>query len=149
MFRPRPLLLILTVLFVSCSTTRRAIVPDEETVALTTSDQRKYEYYFLEVIKLEQLGRYDEAYEMLQHCLAICPTAPSALYKTATYHFVLNQKEKAEEALQRAVEGAPDNYWYRQTLASYYQSNREYDKAIAIIEEMQQLQRRMLLHIYR
>lgn len=138
MFRPRPLLLILTVLLVSCSTTRRAIVPDEETVALTTSDQRKYEYYFLEVIKLEQLGRYDEAYEMLQHCLAICPTAPSALYKTATYHFVLNQKEKAEEALQRAVEGAPDNYWYRQTLASYYQSNREYDKAIAIIEEMQQ-----------
>lgn len=138
MHRFHPLLLIFVVLFASCGTARKSVVPDRKEVVLTTSDQRKYEYYFLEVVKLEQLGRYDEAYEMLQHCLAICPTAPSALYKTATYHFVLNQKDKAEEALLRAVEGAPDNYWYRQTLASYYQSNREYDKAIAIIEEMQQ-----------
>lgn len=138
MHRPYPLLLILIVLFVSCGTARKSVVPDNQQVVLTTSDQRKYEYYFLEAVKLEQLGRYDEAHEMLQHCLAICPTAPSALYKTATYHFALGEKEKAAEALLGAVEGDPDNYWYRQTLASYYQSNREYDKAIATIEEMQQ-----------
>ena len=75
---------------------------------------------------------------MLQHCLAICPTAPSALYKMASYHFALGQKEKAAQALLLAVEGEPDNYWYRQTLASYYQGNNEPEKAIAIIEEMQQ-----------
>ena len=114
-------------------------MPSEEEIVLSVGDQRKYEYYFLEAVRLEQQGRYDEAFEMLQHCLAICPKAPSALYKTANYHFVLNQKDKAAEALLGAVEGAPDNYWYRQTLASYYQSNREYDKAIATIEEMQQL----------
>ena len=107
-------------------------------VILSTSDQRKYEYYFLEAIRLEKQGYYDEAHEMLQHCLSICPTAPSALYKMANYHFALGQKEKAAEALQQAVEGEPNNYWYRQTLAMYYQSNSEYDKAIAAIEEMQQ-----------
>ncbi len=138
MHRFHPLLLILIVLLASCGTVRRAAVPEREEVVLTTSDQRKYEYYFLEAVRLEQQGRYDEAFEMLQHCLSICPTAPSALYKTANYHFALGQKEKAAEALLRAVEGEPDNYWYRQTLASYYQGNREYDKAIAVIEEMQQ-----------
>lgn len=107
-------------------------------VILSTSDQRKYEYYFLEAIRLEKQGYYDEAHEMLQHCLSICPTAPSALYKMANYHFALGQKEKAAEALQQAVKGEPNNYWYRQTLAMYYQSNSEYDKAIAAIEEMQQ-----------
>lgn len=131
------LLLILTVLFVSCGTARKSVVPDRQEVVLTTSDQRKYEYYFLEALRLEQQGCYDEAFEMLQHCLSICPTAPSALYRMANYYFAFNQKDKAAEALRSAVEGAPDNYWYRQTLASYYQSNREYDKAIAVIEEMQ------------
>ena len=138
MFHPRQLLLILIVLLTSCGAVRRGIVPDKEEVVLSVSDQRKYEYYVLEAVRLEKLGHYDEAYEMLQHCLSICPTAPSALYKMANYHFALGQKEKAAEALLSAVAGAPDNYWYRQTLAMYYQSNNEYDKAITAIEEMQQ-----------
>ncbi len=135
----RYILFFFVVLLTSCGTARKGVVPSEEEILLSVGDQRKYEYYFLEAVRLEQQGRYDEAFEMLQHCLAICPKAPSALYKTANYHFVLNRKDKAAEALLGAVEGAPDNYWYRQTLASYYQSNREYDKAIATIEEMQQL----------
>ena len=111
-------------------------MPNEE-VTLSVSDQRKYEYYFLEAIRLEQQNRYDEAFEMLQHCLSICPTAPSAQSKLANYYFAMNQKDKAHKALLCAVEDEPDNYWYRQTLALYYQGNREYDKAIEVIEEMQ------------
>lgn len=137
MLRPQHLLLILIVLCTSCGTARRAVVPTDE-VALPIPEQRKYEYYFLEAIRLEQQQRYDEAYEMLQHCLTIYPTAPSAQYKMAAYHFAMNQKAKAAEALQKAVEGEPDNYWYKQSLASYYQGNREYDKAIAVVEEMQE-----------
>lgn len=137
MHRYQKLLLFFIVLFTSCGTARRTVVSSNE-VQLSVSDQRKYEYYFLEALRLEQVGCYDEAFEMLQHCLAICPTAPSAQYKMANYYFALNQKEEAAEALLCAVEGAPDNYWYRQTLASYYQSNREYDKAIGVIEEMQE-----------
>ena len=137
MHRPRHILLLLfIVLFASCGTARRGVVPNEE-VTLSVSDQRKYEYYFLEGIRLEQQERYDESFEMLQHCLSICPTAPSAQSKLANYYFAMNQKDKAHEALLCAVEGEPDNYWYRQTLALYYQSNREYDKAIEAIEEMQ------------
>lgn len=128
--------LLLVVLLVSCGTTRRSVAPEKEEVVLTVSDQRRYEYFFLEAIRLEQQLRYDEAYEMIGHCLNIAPEAPSALYKAATYHFFLDRKDKALEALTKAVEGAPDNYWYRQTLASYYQTNREYEKAIAVLEEM-------------
>lgn len=136
MLRLQQLLLVLAVLLTSCGTVSRSVVSNEE-VALPMPEQRKYEYYFLETLRLEQLERYDEAFEMLQHCLAICPSAPSAQYKMANYHFAFNEKNKAAEALFCAVEGAPDNYWYRQRLASYYQSNREYDKAIDVIEDMQ------------
>jgi len=113
------------------------VVP-EEGVTLSVEDQRRYEYYYLEAVRFEQQGCYDEAFGMLTHCLDICPEAPSALYKMATYYFYLGQKDKALDALLHAVEGEPDNYWYRQTLASYYQTNREFDKAVAVLEEMQQ-----------
>lgn len=126
-------------LFASCATHRKATVPAKEEVVLSTEEQRRYEYFYLEAVRLEQQQRYDEAYEMINHCLSIAPEAPSALYKAATYYFFLDRKEKALEALVKAVEGEPDNYWYRQTLASYYQTNREYEKAIAVLEEMQQL----------
>lgn len=129
---------MLVVLFASCGTARKGVVPNEKETILTVDEQRKYEYYFLEALKLEQLERYDEAFEMLQHCLTICPTAPSAQFKLANYYAATKEKDKALEALICAVDGEPDNYWYRQTLAVYYQSNREYDKAIAVIEEMQQ-----------
>lgn len=136
-----PLWVVLSggMLLASCATHRKAAVPAKEEVVLSADEQRRYEYFYLEAVRLEQQQRYDEAYEMINHCLSIAPEAPSALYKVATYHFFLDRKEKALEALVKAVEGEPDNYWYRQTLASYYQTNREYEKAIAVLEEMQQL----------
>ena len=128
-----------SLLLASCATHRKAAVPAKEQAVLSTDEQRRYEYFYLEAVRLELQQRYDEAYEMINHCLDIAPEAPSALYKAATYYFYLDRKEKALESLVKAVEGEPDNYWYRQTLASYYQTNREYDKAIAVLEEMQQL----------
>lgn len=131
-------LMLIVQLMVACGTARKVVEAPEEGVTLSIEGQRRYEYYYLEAVRLEQQGCYDEAFGMLVHCLDICPEAPSALYKMATYYFFLNQKDKALDALLRAVKGEPDNYWYRQTLASYYQTNREYDNAIAVLEEMQQ-----------
>lgn len=130
--------MLIVLLMVACGTARKVVEAPEEGVTLSIEGQRRYEYYYLEAVRLEQQGCYDEAFGMLVHCLDICPEAPSALYKMATYYFFLNQKDKALDALLRAVKGEPDNYWYRQTLASYYQTNREYDNAIAVLEEMQQ-----------
>lgn len=134
----RYILFLFVVLFTSCGTVRRSAVSRGEEVVLSVAEQRKYEYYFLEALKLERLERYDEAFEMFQHCLSISPTAPSTQAKLVNYYFAFGEKEKALEALLCAVKGAPDNYWYNQTLAAYYQNSQEYDKAIAVIEQMQQ-----------
>ncbi len=130
--------MLIVLLMAACGATRKVAEAPEEGVTLSIEGQRRYEYYYLEAVRLEQQGCYDEAFGMLVHCLDICPEAPSALYKMATYYFFLNQKDKALDALLRAVKGEPDNYCYRQTLASYYQTNREYDNAISVLEEMQQ-----------
>ena len=72
---------------------------------------------------------YASAFGLLQHCLDIHPNAASALYEVSQYYMFLRQVPQGQEALEKAVANAPDNYWYSQGLASLYQQQNELDKA--------------------
>lgn len=105
-------------------------------VQLSADEQRKFEYYFIEALRLKQNGEYDAALEMFRHCLSIDPTSAVVLYELAHYYILFNQPERAELAFERAVALNPDNYWYKQTLAAFYQRAGKIDKAIAAYEDM-------------
>ena len=79
---------------------------------------RKYDYYFHEATRLRIQRQYDASFDMLQHCLAIRPNSPSALYELAQYYIVLKQNERGTAIMAEAVKYAPDNYWYAQGLAN-------------------------------
>ncbi len=131
--------LLMGVLLISCATSRqqRVKAPVERVVSeLTPAQQRKYDYFFLEALRLKYLKEYDAAFEMLQHCLAIDPNASSALYEMAQYYIYLKQMPQGEAALEKAVEGAPDNYWYSQGLANFYQQQNHTEKATKLLERM-------------
>lgn len=103
---------------------------------LTEEQQRKFDYYFLEAIRLKQAGDYDAAFDLLQHSLAINPHDASALYELAQYYLYLKQPERAEAALEQSVAAAPDNYWFAQALSQIYLQQNEADKATALLEDM-------------
>ena len=103
---------------------------------LSAEQQRKYDYFFLEAMRMKGKNEYDAAFGLLQHCLDINPTASSALYEISQYYMFLRQVPQGQEALEKAVASAPDNYWYSQGLASLYQQQNELDKAITLLEQM-------------
>lgn len=103
---------------------------------LTEEQQRKFDYYYLEAIRLKQAGDYDAAFDLLQHSLAINPHDASALYELAQYYLYLKQPERAEAALEQSVAAAPDNYWFAQALSQIYLQQNEADKATALLENM-------------
>lgn len=103
---------------------------------LTPEQQRKYDYFFLEAARLKEKDDYDGAFEMYRHCLSINPTGAAALYEISRYYSFFGLEKKAEEALKEAVRQSPDNFWYHQTLAAYYQDRREPAKAIYVYENM-------------
>ncbi len=105
-------------------------------VQLTPEQQRKYEYFFLEATRLKEKKEYAAAFGLLQHCLGINPQASSALYEISQYYFFLKQVPQGQQALERAVQNEPDNYWYCQALASLYQQQNQIDKATALLEDM-------------
>lgn len=132
--------LVLAGAFVACGSSRNAVKSQEsngvERKTLTSEQQRKYDYFFLEATRMRAKNAYDAAFELYKHCLEIDPNAPSALYEISQYYQFLGQKELGIEALKKAAAYAPDNYWYSQALAGSYQQQNRVDEAVELLESM-------------
>ena len=132
-------LLVAVWTLVSCGTVKSTREKPAVALAqssLTPEQQRKYDYFFLEAMRLKEKKDYASAFGLLQHCLDIHPDAASALYEVSQYYMFLRQVPQGQEALEKAVANAPDNYWYSQGLASLYQQQNELDKAVTLLEQM-------------
>ena len=132
-------LLVAAWTLVSCGTVKSTREKPAVALAqssLTPEQQRKYDYFFLEAMRLKEKKDYASAFGLLQHCLDIHPNAASALYEVSQYYMFLRQVPQGQEALEKAVANAPDNYWYSQGLASLYQQQNELDKAVTLLEQM-------------
>jgi len=144
------LLLVLGIALASCGTSRsvggKALTTrhgDSESLkspaaqsSLSAEKQRKYDYFFLEAMRLKGQSDYAGTFDLLQHCLAINPEASSALYQIAQYYILLKQADKAQDALEKAVQYAPDNYWYSKGLVGLYRQQNNMEKAVALLETM-------------
>ena len=132
-------LLVAVWTLVSCGTVKSTREKPAVALAqssLTPEQQRKYDYFFLEAMRLKEKKDYASAFGLLQHCLDIHPNAASALYEVSQYYMFLRQVPQGQDALEKAVANAPDNYWYSQGLASLYQQQNELDKAVTLLEQM-------------
>ena len=101
-------LLINALLFPLCTTVqgkKKKVRKEEKTVVLqlTEEQQRKYDYFFLEAIRMKEKKEYATAFGLLQHCLDINPNAPSALYEISQYYMFLRQVPQGQAALDYAA----------------------------------------------
>lgn len=125
----------------ACGTTRKQakekpVKTEPEQVSLSFEQRRKFDYFFLEAVRMKEKGQYDAAYELYKHCLDINPASGAALYEISQFYMYLGQEAKGEEALKQAIRSDKSNFWYKQTLASYYEQKRNMPKAISVYENM-------------
>ena len=136
------LCLCLAGMLLSCGASRKSSISSRKSPsrlqenALTFEQKRKFDYYFLEAVRLKEKGDMGAAFEMYSHCLDINPSSAVTMYELAKCHMYLGQAQKGEELLRKAMNAEPNNYWYKETLAGYYQNKGENEKAIEVIEEM-------------
>lgn len=136
--------IIIILLLSSCGTLKNRKMADDNNVTelvdpLTYEQRRKFDYYFLEAVRMKQKGEYDAAFQLYSHCLDIYPQSAAVLYEISQFYMFLGQESKGEEALKQAVRSDDTNFWYKQTLASYYQSKQNWLKAISVYEDMAQI----------
>ncbi len=105
-------------------------------VSLSADEQRKFDYYLIEAMRLKRSGSYDASFELLRHCLSIDPTSATVLYQLAQCYATLNMPDMAKAAFEKAVALNPDNFWYKQTLAGFYLKRGLTEEAIKLYESM-------------
>lgn len=128
-------LTVLTMLALTgCSTARKAA--NSKGMVLNEADQRRYDLCYMEAQNQQQQEHFDVAFDLLQHCLTLCPTASSALHGLAQYYDYMGDKERSLSLMKQAVQYDPENYWYQEDLAQAYYNNNRIDKAVAIYEDM-------------
>ena len=134
-------LLLASILF-SCGSSRKASISSKdlgnqvEMDPLTPEERRKFKSYLLEAIRLKEKGEMDAAFDMYNHCLEIDSGSAVTQYELGKLYMYLGQADKGERLLLKAMHTAPDNYWYKETLAGYYQRKGEIAKGIDVIEGM-------------
>ena len=114
-------------------------------VAVTEADyhtDRAFDMLFLEAVRQKQREQIDAEFELLDAALRLKPAAPEAVYEMAvlklsysTYSDTLARAE-GDSLLRRATELAPDNLYYKETLATYLANSAQYREAIRLYEEI-------------
>ena len=124
----------------ACGTTgkplNKASVTAGAQAQLSEEQQRMFDYYFLEGLRLKQKDEFTAAYAMFNRCLDINPNSGAVLYEISLFYMALGMESQREEALTRAVNMDPGNFWYKQTLATFYQQKHNLPQAISVYEDM-------------
>ena len=98
--------------------------------------KRAVDYFHLEAVSLQEQGRYDEAYEMLEYCLALDPSSHVTKYLLAPYYNILGKDSVAAAMLETIVKENPDNKDYNDALVNQYARQGNWKAAIAIYERI-------------
>lgn len=98
--------------------------------------QRTFDYFFVQALSLREQERYDEAFDLLEHCLWLQPSSSAVSYELYSMYSYLGRKSEALEMMKRAAEGDPKNFWYRSMLAMAYEDEGLADEAIKVYEAM-------------
>lgn len=104
---------------------------------LTPAEQRRFDYYFYEGIRLKNDQKYDEALETFRLCLALDSLDGGALSEAGILYASIGLNDEAVRCLENAVKSDPANWWYNVQLISMYSGLKNWKQAIAVTVELQ------------
>lgn len=115
-----------------------ASVPKETTAGdtLDYNTKLRLRYFYEEAANQQALGKYDVAYELLQHCKNIAPDAAEVYFALSSYDRDLNSNAMAINDIKRAAELSPENSTYQEQLAMTYVATKDYPNAIKAYEKL-------------
>jgi tetratricopeptide (TPR) repeat protein len=103
---------------------------------LSYADRHKFDYFFLDALRLKYKNEHTNAFNALQYALQIDSTSSAALYEMARYCLFLKKSDQAFHTLKQAVFYSPNNYEYKLALATLSRDLGKYKEAVALYEQL-------------
>ena len=98
--------------------------------------KKRFDYFFLEALRLKENNKHSEAFSTLQYALKIDSTSSSALALSANYYMFLQRDSLAVDALQKAVKYSPQNFEYKVSLAEIYREMGKISESTQLYESL-------------
>ena len=98
--------------------------------------KKKFDYFFLESLRLKENNKHGEAYTTLQYALKIDSTSSAALASLANYYMFLQQDSLAVDPLQKAVKYNPQIFDYKVSLAEIYREMGKFTESTELYESL-------------
>jgi len=145
MFKKYYLCLLLVVVFVSCTATKKAVAETpkkiqlSEKIQLSDSVQRQFDYYFYEGIRQKDNQQFDQALETFRLCLSIDSLDAGAQSEEGILYALIGFNEQAVNCLEKAIRIDPSNWWYNVRLITMYSEQKNWNRAIEITNNLQKI----------
>ena len=91
---------------------------------------------FFDALSEKAKGNYDKAISHLNTCLELQPQSAATHFEIAKNHFGNNAFAKAESSILKAINLRGRDEWLLDFLYEVYNEQKEYEKALAIMEEL-------------
>ncbi len=102
----------------------------------SVSIEREVDYYYLQALSLLEDEKFDEAFDLLEHCRALQPSSSAVLLELVNMYQYLGRKNTALSILKKIVRENPENYHFWYSLVQYYDKENNRDAALKVYEEM-------------
>jgi len=130
--------LIVMLSFMSCSilkpNTNKQI---SEKKSLNTIEQRQFDYFFYEAIRLKENGQLDEAIENFLMCLYLNPLDAEVQSQLGLLYNSVGLPNEAIQFMEKAVNLQSNNWWYNMTLINMYSQQKKWENAIQLATVVQ------------
>lgn len=131
---------LLFILIVASCATNKPIKQQtiEKNSRVSSSTQRKFDYYFYEGLRLKDLQKYDQALEIFRLCLQIDSLDAGALSEAGLIYSALGLNNEAMRCMTLAVKQQPQNWWYSLQLITMFSNQKQWNAAIETANKIQQ-----------
>lgn len=106
---------------------------------LSEADQRKFDYYFYEGLRLKENGAYDQALETFQVCARLDSLDAGVQSELGVIYGALGLTKASIACMEKAVKIVPENWWYNLQLVSLYSESKDWNRCIEITDNLQKL----------
>lgn len=96
----------------------------------------RYNYFFLEAIRQQEMGNMTAAFDLLNHAKDINPDAPEVYYKLAGYYVYMKNNEQARINYEKAAALDPENSTYLEKMGQFYITQSDYTNALDAYERL-------------
>lgn len=107
-----------------------------KTIVLSDDDERRFQYFWLEAVRYDDMENYSAAYDLYRHCLEINPDASEVHFALARFEAAFGNDSIALQHYERACELDEKNDEFAEKLGQYYLSNNMIEEGAEVFERL-------------